>query len=140
MTVHRHTNYLSSRPVRLLTLPIVFLLAAGLGGCTSTRWTVVDPPESQAKYRRVKVTLTSGFQLELYNAVLTDELISGMTKNDRPFTESLDKVRKIEVDTGVDKKSFRWAYVVVPTVVVIIAVILFPDLYGPNCSLILRCN
>ena len=98
---------------RLLIKPIVFLLIAGLLGCTTTNFTTFEPPESPTPISHIRVTFISGVQFEAYDAIVTRESISGTTKSGRSLTVSMGEVWKTEVNSGRKISAGRTAAVVV---------------------------
>lgn len=99
--------------MRFLVKPIVCLLVVGLIGCTSTRWTAVEPSASQDPIPLIRVTLVSGEQYEVYDAIISDEGITGVRGKDsravrarrsdrvlitgEPFRFSADMIQSVEV-------------------------------------------
>jgi len=87
---------------RFLLKPLVYLLVFGLLGCTSTKWTALEPQAAQGPSKLLRVTLTDGERIELRDALVTEESVSGMkgyrSANNRglPFTVPLDQVQSIE--------------------------------------------
>jgi hypothetical protein len=99
--------------MRLFLKPIVALLAVGLIGCSTTKYTPVDRESTTADgpsdYAALRVTLKSGEQLFLENVTVTADNVHGHRPNEGFFSIARDKVetldsREHEYNSGKTKK------------------------------------
>ena len=83
--------------IRFLLKPLMYLLVFGLLGCTSTNWVASNPPASEERIPLIRVTLIDGEQLDLRNAVVAEESVTGIKSIGMQIKVSSDRVRSIEI-------------------------------------------
>ena len=129
---------------RFLLKPLVYLLVFGILGCTTTNWTVLNQPTSQEFFSLLRITLIDGEKIELINAMVKEESVSGTrgyragASPGKHFTVQTSLIRAIEIgdrQTGSSKISgsyFLW--VIVPIILVVGALIIACQVDEHNCD------
>ena len=130
--------------IRVLLRPTVYLLIFCLLGCTSTKWTVLNQPTSQEYFSLLRITLIDGEKIELTNAIVKEESVSGTrgykAGESRGIHFEVRKalIRSIEVgdrQTGSSAKGgsfFLWT--IVPVILVIAALVFACNYDKSNCD------